>query len=370
MKKIYTILFLSICIVILQSGVKSVNYSSVPPTGYTGATSSYCTSCHSDFSLNTAGGSVAVTGLPSGGYVPGTVYNLSLQINHAAANRKRWGFSMKAVNSGGTSVGTFSTTNANAGKNGTELSHNNAVTTTNASTYTYTNLKWTAPASASGTVTFYYVGNAASGTGDGSGGDYIYAGSTVVTLPIELNSFVATTDNNNVILKWQTANEVNSNYFDVERSDDGQFFFSIGKVNASGNSTLPVSYNFTDTKLTNNNGSQIFYRLKLVDKDGATKYSNSISIKPVISSVTIKSVYPTVIRKNELATVEILSDKSRLMDVIIMDESGRVLQQLSANLISGFNRISFVPKVNDLKGMLFVKFVSTNFQQTKSLILQ
>ncbi len=369
MKKIYTILSLSICIVILQSGVKSVNYSSVPPTGLTGATGSYCNSCHSSFSLNTAGGSVAVTGLPSGGYVPGTAYNLTLKITHATANRKKWGFSMKAVNSGGTSVGAFSSTNANAAQNGTELSHSNAVTTANASTYTYTNLKWTAPASASGTVTFYYVGNAANGTG-GSDGDYIYAASTVVTLPIELNSFVASTDNNNVILKWQTANEVNSNYFDVERSDDGQFFFSIGKINASGSSTLPISYSYTDAKLTNNNGSQIFYRLKLVDKDGATKYSNSISIKPVISGVTIRNIYPTVIRKNEPATVEILSDKSRYMDVIIMDESGRVLQQLSTNLISGFNRVSFVPKVNDLKGMLFVKFVSPNFQQTKSLILQ
>ena len=370
MKKIYTIFLLSVCIIILQSGVKSVNNSSAPPTGNTGATGTYCNGCHSGFALNSAGGSVAVTGLPSGGYVPSTVYNLTLQINHSAANRKRWGFAMKAVNSGGASVGTFSSTNANAGISGTELRHNNAVSTGNASTYTYNNLKWTAPASASGTVTFYYVGNAASGTGDGSGGDYIYAGSTVVTLPIELKSFVATTDNNNVVLKWQTANEVNSNHFDVERSDDGQFFFSIGKVNASGNSTLPVSYSFTDSKITNNNGSQIFYRLKLVDKDGATKYSNNISIKPTISSVTIKSVYPTIIRKNELATVEILSDKNRFMDVIIMDESGRMLQQLSANLISGFNRISFVPKVNDLKRMLFVKFVSTNFQQTKSLILK
>lgn len=368
MKKIYTIFLLSAFIIILQSGVKSVNSSSAPPTGYTGATGNYCTNCHSDFSLNTAGGSVAVTGLPSGGYTPSAVYNLTLQINHSAANRKRWGFSMKAVNAGGASIGTFSSTNANAGISGTELRHNNAVSTGNASTYTYNNLKWTAPASASGTVTFYYVGNAADGSG--TSGDYIYAGSTVVTLPIELNSFVATTDNNNVILKWQTVNEVNSNYFDVERSDDGQFFFSIGKVNASGNSTIPVSYSFTDAKLTNNNGSQIFYRLKLVDKDGATKYSNSINIKPVISGVTIKNIYPTVIRKNEPATVEIISDKTRLMDIIIMDESGRMLQQLSANLSSGLNRISFIPKVNDLKGMLFVKFVSTNFQQTKSLILQ
>ncbi|MFY7963504.1 MAG: choice-of-anchor V domain-containing protein [Chitinophagaceae bacterium] len=370
MKKIYTILFLCVCVVLLQSGVKSVSSSSQPPTGYTGATGNYCNSCHSGLPLNAAGGSIIVTGLPTGGYTPGATYPLSLKISHNAPNRRRWGFSIKAVNTSGAAIGSFTTTNANASVNGTELAHNNAVTTSNASNYTYANLNWIAPASAGGTVTFYYAGNAASGLGDGTSGDYIYAGSTPVSLPIELNSFKAVLDNNNVVLKWQTANEVNSNYFDVERSDDGQFFFSIGKVDASGNSSVPVFYNFTDTKLTNNNGSQIFYRLKLVDKDGTSRYSNNVSIKPVITGVTIKNIYPTVIRKNEQVTVDVLSDKVRNMDIIMMDETGRALQVMSTNLMNGNNTIKILPKVDNLKGMLFVKFSTTNFQQTKALILQ
>ena len=120
MKKIFTLIFLSTCIILLQSGVKSLNFSSQPPTGLTGATGSYCTNCHGDFSLNTAGGSVSISGLPPGGYVPSTLYPLSITISHGAANRARWGFSMKAVNGSGASVGTFSSTNANAGPNGTE----------------------------------------------------------------------------------------------------------------------------------------------------------------------------------------------------------------------------------------------------------
>jgi hypothetical protein len=325
MKKIFTLITLSICIILLQSGVKSLNYSSQPPTGLTGATGSYCTDCHGDFSLNTAGGSISITGLPPGGYVPSTQYTLSLTINHSATNRKRWGFSMKAVNGSGTSVGTFSTTNGNAGLNGTELSHNNAATTSaGAATYTYNNLKWTAP-SATGSVTFYYVGNAADGTG-GTNNDYIYAGSTVVALPIDLSEFTATNDNNNILLQWKTVTEINANYFDVERSDDGQFFFSIGKVDAKGNSSNTNSYSFLDTKMSYNNGSQIFYRLKLVDKDGSVKYSNHISIKPVFNGITIKNIYPTIIRKGDVIAVEVASDKSRTINMVVMDETGRSLQ--------------------------------------------
>lgn len=275
---------------------------------------------------------------------------------------------MKAVNGSGTSVGTFTSTNANAALNGTELSHFGAVSTGTTNTFTYNNLRWTAPV-ASGSVTFYYVGNAANGTG-GSDGDYIYAGSTVVALPVELSEFTATNDNNNILLKWKTVTEINANYFDVERSDDGQFFFSIGKVDAKGNSTNSNSYSFLDTKISYNNGSQIFYRLKLVDKDGSVKYSNHINIKPVFNGITIKNIYPTIIRKGDVVSVEVTSDKSRTINIVIMDATGRSLQNLKSDLSIGNNRINIVPRVNNLKGMLFVKFVTENFQQTKTLIQQ
>lgn len=370
MKKIYFVSTLVCCIVLLQSGINSNNYSSVPPTGYTGATGNYCTSCHSSFALNTAGGSVSVAGLPSGGYIPSTAYPLQISISHSAANRKKWGFSIKAVNSVGASIGTFSSTNGNAAVNGTELSHNNAVTTVSSSSYTYTNLKWTAPASASGNVTFYYVGNAASGTGDGSSGDYIYAGSSVLSLPIELASFTSSMTNNETLLKWQTVTEINSNYFEVQRSDDGQFFFTIGKVNALGNSNIPANYSFTDQKLSNNSGSLIFYRLKLVDKDGTERLSNNISIKPVISGITIKNLYPTIIRKNDQINVDIISDKTQKIDITILDELGRNLQQFSNSLVQGNNSIKFTPNFQNSKNVIFVKFSSKDFQQTKTLILQ
>ena len=53
-----------------------------------------------------------------------------------------------------------------------------------------------------------------------------------------------------------------------------------------------------------------------------------------------------------------------------MDATGRRLQVLKSDLSIGNNKITFVPRVKDLKGMLFIKFVTTSFQQTKTLILQ
>jgi hypothetical protein len=155
-----------------------------PPTGHTGSVAGInCTTgCHSGNPLNNAGGSVVINGLPSS-YTPGTVYTFSVVVTHGAANRIRWGFSVKAVGTNNNDVGTFSTTATNAAVNGTELSHFNAPFAPMGNTFTFSNLKWTAPATPTAqeqSVTFYVAGNAANGNDDNSG-DFIYTATKNIT---------------------------------------------------------------------------------------------------------------------------------------------------------------------------------------------
>ncbi len=183
MRKNFTISFITLILIITLSSFSGWISSFVPPQGHTGANGSYCTSCHSGNALNNAGGSVIVTGLPDAGYVAGTAYSFTLSTTHTTADRRRWGFSIEARNSLNQKVGTFTTTNSNAGINGDELSHRSAVSTTSQASYTYNNLTWTAPvnpAAADETITFYFVGNAANGAG-GNSGDYIYSGTKTIT---------------------------------------------------------------------------------------------------------------------------------------------------------------------------------------------
>jgi hypothetical protein len=152
MQKNVLICFTSIIALVVSSSfiifVKSPLYSSIPPAYHTGAIGLYCTNCHAGAGLNSGGGSVSVSGLPVGSYIAGAVYDFSLTTTHGTANRLRWGFSITAKNSAGADVGTFSSTNPNAAPNAdniNELSHNNAVSTSPQASYTYDNLKWTAP---------------------------------------------------------------------------------------------------------------------------------------------------------------------------------------------------------------------------------
>lgn len=94
-------------------------------------------------------------------------------------------------------------------------------------------------------------------------------------LPVTLLSFNGAYSNHQTLLQWKTAQEINSSYFIIEHSITGQNFVSIGTVNAAGNSSNVASYNFSDD---NPAAGLHYYRLKMVDKDGAFKYSGTVMV--------------------------------------------------------------------------------------------
>ncbi|MFY7900753.1 MAG: choice-of-anchor V domain-containing protein [Chitinophagaceae bacterium] len=339
MKKLSSFLVIIAVAILLQSGIKGVNFSSVPPQGYTGASGEYCNNCHGSFALNSGGGNVTVSGLPTTGYVPGQAYNFTLTIAHGSSNRTRWGFSIKATNSNGADVGTFSSTNNNAAVNGTELSHNNAVSTAASNSYTYQNLRWTAPNnSTNNPVTFYFVGNAANGSG--SSGDFIYSSSSVIALPIELKSFQANVIKEQVQLQWQTSSEINADYFVVEKSTDGQVFTALSNVKAAGNSTTNQSYSYVDNQVAYFNRT-IFYRLKQVDKDGSFKYSKTV-IATIQSShnVVVNKMFPTITKPGATMYADVTSKTNTTIRITLTNSLGKTLQVIQQNVQSGNQKIA------------------------------
>lgn len=94
------------------------------------------------------------------------------------------------------------------------------------------------------------------------------------TLPVQLSSFTAilSTDKK-VNLSWTTASEVNFSHFVIEKSNDGTNFSEGGLVFANGNTSDYSNYSFIDN-LSSATDMLVFYRLRMVDTDGKTKYSD------------------------------------------------------------------------------------------------
>jgi hypothetical protein len=99
---------------------------------------------------------------------------------------------------------------------------------------------------------------------------------TAPATPVTLVRFTGNNQNNTVTLNWETASEINSSVFEIERSTDGEKFEIIGVVKAAGNTTKPIQYQFKDDAVA---ADKIYYRLKQVDLDGQFEYSHTISIR-------------------------------------------------------------------------------------------
>jgi hypothetical protein len=378
-KNILVIFILVFSIAILSSSFVSFHhplYSSIPPAGLTGAVplNGNCSGCHGN--LNSGGGAVTVAGLPASNYTAGSVYNFSLTITHGATDRGRWGFSMAARNSAGDPVGTFSTVDpdpniSHAAVNGNDFSHYAAPFTAQQAAYSFTGLRWTAPAVPGpndANITFYYVGIAADGTGN-TLNDFVYTSTSASVLPVTLSVFDASVFNkNSTLLKWRTETELNTNYFSIEKSDDGQHFSEVARVPAAGNSTSARNYSYEDKGRGLKNASAD-YRIVTVDVDGKKSIS---TIKHLVFESDVKFIgqpFPSPVKSGNQTQFDIVSDKKQTVVLSVFSEQSKLLKIQNITVNKGRNIFKLDVPSNWPSGLVIASFTMNGKTQQVSFMV-
>ena len=146
-------------------------------------------------------------------------------------------------------------------------------------------------------------------------------------LPITLSGFFANrTKDNEVRVSWQTAVEKNNAYFDIERSEDGKTFRSIGEVKGKGNTSSGFSYSFMDEKPAQGNN---YYRLKQTDYDGSFEYSHILTVNNK-SKEDRFVVAPNPV--GDILNIEYLGRNNDIRSIEIYDVFGKLLYQVSNDL--------------------------------------
>jgi Secretion system C-terminal sorting domain len=103
-------------------------------------------------------------------------------------------------------------------------------------------------------------------------------------LPLRFLSFTAAGSNNDVLLNWDTDNEINTSHFDVEFSTDGSRFTKIAEVKAM-NTVGTHQYRFVHVSPA---GLALYYRIKQVDLDGKFDYSSIARVnRSLNNSITL-----------------------------------------------------------------------------------
>ena len=143
------------------------------------------------------------------------------------------------------------------------------------------------------------------------------------TVPVKISSFTGSNEGSVNTLKWRTAEEINCDYFSVERSPDNNQYISIGTKEGQGSVNHITSYVFKDhTPLPEIN----YYRLKQFDLDGKYEYSK------VISVTGNKDKEIEILRDND-NNLLIISGSNSGYTVFLYDATGKTI--LSRNYNAG-----------------------------------
>lgn len=95
-------------------------------------------------------------------------------------------------------------------------------------------------------------------------------------LPVHFADVQAVEESNDILVSWSTLSEDNNKEFIVERSLDGIEFITVAVVKGNGNSTSKKSYSILDKNAPKGN---LYYRIKQLDFDGNSSFSNVVSPK-------------------------------------------------------------------------------------------
>jgi Secretion system C-terminal sorting domain len=182
-------------------------------------------------------------------------------------------------------------------------------------------------------------------------------------LPLTLLKFNVTKQNTTAWLNWQTANELNTAYFNVQRSTDAVNFTNVGKVAAKPANGAQNGYSYADD-IASLKAGKVYYRLQMTDNDGKFTYSRIAYITINADGIHI-TLYP-----NPAHSYFVIADYESLdvskASVVVRDITGRMLinQKFNNTTEQKINIASLS------KGLYMVSIVTPGNVHTQKLLVE
>ncbi|QQS36376.1 MAG: T9SS type A sorting domain-containing protein [Ignavibacteriales bacterium] len=193
----------------------------------------------------------------------------------------------------------------------------------------------------------------------------ILRGYADASVPVELLSFNAAVSGNTVQLNWQTASELNNSGFDVERKLSGEQFEKIGFVLGRGTTSDLTNYSFIDENIL---GGTVTYRLKQIDFDGTSKYSNEVMVDVIsVFEYALEQNYPNPF--NPVTNISYtIASQSKVLLKIYNSIGEEVVTLVNGVKEPGRYAVSF-DAASVSSGVYFYKLQAGDFVSTRKMVL-
>jgi len=155
-----------------------------------------------------------------------------------------------------------------------------------------------------------------------------------VALPVEYTFFRVGCADNAPIINWQTATEINTDHFEIQRSVNGANWTTIATQKAAGQSRTLQDYSYTDRAQVSS--GKVFYRILSVDKDGRKKYTEAKS--SACGSTENWHAWPNPVQQQ--LYIRLTTEEAYKTSMQLFDNRGTLVRQWQKSLARGVNQFT------------------------------
>ena len=176
------------------------------------------------------------------------------------------------------------------------------------------------------------------------------------TLPVEISYFLVKKADTKLIFNWETEMEVNVSHYNIEYSFDGEDFEVLATVRAEGDNLYQyVSPNFEE--------STIYFRLKSVDFDGYTEYTE---VRQIRNSSTIEySISPNPTQIDHGLVIRFAESQDVMIS--LYNYNG---QKISTKYYEGQKVVNFDTNKIEISGLYLLKISTTKTFYTEEVFIK
>jgi len=203
-----------------------------------------------------------------------------------------------------------------------------------------------------------------------------YYDPTDYSLPVQLVSFSADFDKNNIVLKWTTESEINNLGFNIYRSEseEGPFQKINGElIKGAGNSTTHYDYSYVDNRVEEN--TTYYYKIEDVDIHGKSVFHGPFNV--FVESVLpehygLEQNYPNPF--NPITSITLQLPQQEKVELLIFNQVGQVIRHLAnTEMQAGYPQVIWDGK-NDFgepvaSGIYLCQMAAGEYRNTIKMLL-
>ncbi len=188
---------------------------------------------------------------------------------------------------------------------------------------------------------------------------------TGIVLPVKVIDFRAYQQGSGVQIGWTCLNEMNMDYYEVERSANATDFVTLGSVAALNSGQPSVNYSFYDRQPLQGDN---YYRIKVLGKDGSISYTNT-EVVVIGGGLSGINIFPNPVTQHTF-TLQLANIPAGRYTLIIFNTLGQKLLNQEINHAGGSASQTIYLPAGTARGEYHVKLFGTGLEVNKMMTVE